>query len=235
MRAQAFNIAVAGAGGRPCHRAAAASRRMLPALARRLAAAAIAMVLANQAVADEAKAPVAVAPGGLAALLWPEGSARLTDPSGHVLGPLDLADKVVAVTFFETRCSAPCALKTRDLATVAQALDAEERSHLAILAISLDPVRDDPAALAEFAAGMRLDTSAVTLLASGAESTRDRLRLIRFQAQPGSAEPIPSTIFVFDRVGQMAMRYAGDPVDRRRLTTDLATLARLGHGVGRPD
>jgi cytochrome oxidase Cu insertion factor (SCO1/SenC/PrrC family) len=62
-----------------------------------------------------------------------------------------LKDKVVAINFIFTNCQGACPLMTRQLTMVRDQLGAEMGKDIHFVSISIDPVRDTPAAMKEFA------------------------------------------------------------------------------------
>ena len=80
----------------------------------------------------------------------------MTDQLGQPFGTSDLAGKVWVADFIFTSCPTACPLLTRRMAEVA------ERSkrlgpELHLVSFSVDPDRDTPARLAEYAAGYKVD------------------------------------------------------------------------------
>ena len=62
-----------------------------------------------------------------------------------------LKDKVVVISFIFTNCQGACPLMTRNLTMIRDMLRENERAEIQFVTISLDPVRDTPAAMKEFA------------------------------------------------------------------------------------
>ena len=62
-----------------------------------------------------------------------------------------LKDKVVTINFIFTNCQGACPLMTRQLTMVRDQLGAEMGKDIHFVSISIDPVRDTPAAMKEFA------------------------------------------------------------------------------------
>lgn len=62
-----------------------------------------------------------------------------------------LKDKVVAINFIFTNCQGACPLMTRNMTLVRDLLGGEIGERIHFVSISLDPVRDTPAAMKEFA------------------------------------------------------------------------------------
>lgn len=78
---------------------------------------------------------------------------EVIDQDGRKLRFYDdvLRDKVVAINFIFTNCQGACPLMTRHLTLVRDSLGAEIGKDIHFVSISVDPVRDTPAAMKEFA------------------------------------------------------------------------------------
>lgn len=68
-----------------------------------------------------------------------------------------LKDKVVLISFFFTSCKDACPLITQKLTLVRDQLASEFGKQIHFVSISLDPLRDTPAALKEFARSQKAD------------------------------------------------------------------------------
>ncbi len=62
-----------------------------------------------------------------------------------------LKDNVVVISFIFTNCQSACPLITRNLTLIRDMLREDERDEIRFVSISLDPVRDTPAAMKAFA------------------------------------------------------------------------------------
>lgn len=81
----------------------------------------------------------------------------LTDQHGRTRDWRTLRGKPRLVSMFYTSCQYICPLIVDSGKAVEHALTPEQRDRLGIVLISMDPARDDPAALAEVARTRRLD------------------------------------------------------------------------------
>ncbi|MGQ0799086.1 MAG: SCO family protein [Pseudomarimonas sp.] len=86
-----------------------------------------------------------------------------TDHSGRAFTLADRRGKVQLVAMFYTSCRYVCPLIIDSAKGVEHALSEAERAQLGILLISLDPLRDDTAALASVANQRKLDPLRWTL------------------------------------------------------------------------
>jgi len=71
-----------------------------------------------------------------------------------------LKDKVVAINFIFTNCQGACPLMTRHLTLVRDLLGPEVGEKIHFVSISIDPIRDTPAAMKEFAETHQADQAA---------------------------------------------------------------------------
>ena len=78
---------------------------------------------------------------------------EVVDQNGQRLNFYDdvLKDKVVAINFIFTNCQGACPLMTKNLTFVRDMLGGEVGKSVHFVSISIDPLRDTPAAMKEFA------------------------------------------------------------------------------------
>ena len=89
--------------------------------------------------------------------------AKLTDQSGRALMLADKRGKAQVVVMFYTSCKFICPTIIDTVLDLDRQLMPAERAHLGVLMISLDPQRDDAAALNATASKRRLDLTRWTL------------------------------------------------------------------------
>jgi cytochrome oxidase Cu insertion factor (SCO1/SenC/PrrC family) len=80
-------------------------------------------------------------------------NVELIDQDGQRLKFYDdvLKDNVVVISFIFTNCQGACPLMTRNLTMIRDMLPETARGEINFVSISLDPVRDTPSAMKEFA------------------------------------------------------------------------------------
>jgi protein SCO1/2 len=80
-------------------------------------------------------------------------NVELIDQDGQRLKFYDdvLKDNVVVISFILTNCQGACPLMTRNLTMIRDMLPDTARGEINFVSISLDPVRDTPSAMKEFA------------------------------------------------------------------------------------
>jgi protein SCO1/2 len=83
--------------------------------------------------------------------IGPAPTFALTATDGRRLALADLRGKVVAVTFIYATCTDTCPLLTAKLAGIQQRLGKDSAAHATFVAITVDPDRDTPNVLRNYA------------------------------------------------------------------------------------
>jgi cytochrome oxidase Cu insertion factor (SCO1/SenC/PrrC family) len=80
-------------------------------------------------------------------------NVELVDQDGRSLKFYDevLKDNIVVISFIFTNCQSACPLMTRNLMMIRDMLREDERRAIQFVSISIDPLRDTPSAMKEFA------------------------------------------------------------------------------------
>ncbi len=86
----------------------------------------------------------------------PSPDFTLTDHRGQTVSLAGFEGKVVALTFIFTNCPDVCPLTAENLRAAYELLDEETRDDVALVAVTVDPERDDAEALAAFSDRHRL-------------------------------------------------------------------------------
>jgi protein SCO1 len=158
----------------------------------------------------------------------------LQSQTGRQITRADLLGKVWIADFIFTHCAGPCPRMTADLARIAG--DLTSFPDLRLVSFSVDPERDTPAVLAEYARGYSADAERWYFL-TGDKAAIFKLAKESFHvgAADGdnAADPVMhSTRFVLvDRTGKIRGYYdSNDPAQIAALSRDAATL----HGSAAP-
>jgi cytochrome oxidase Cu insertion factor (SCO1/SenC/PrrC family) len=119
-------------------------------LARSAAFAAIFLFTSAPAVAGNAPADKAAAEAKARDYF---SNVELVDQNGQRLKFYDevLKDNIVVISFIFTNCQSACPLMTRNLTMIRDMLREDERRNIQFISISIDPLRDTPSAMKEFA------------------------------------------------------------------------------------
>lgn len=131
------------------------------------------------------------------------------DERDVALGSLAGKPRVVAMVY--TSCTHTCPLIVNEMKRLEAALPAAERSRVGFVLVSLDPARDDPARLKDFAATFRLDPAAWTLLTGTDDQVRELAAVlgIRYRAEEGDEISHSNTYLVLDAAGRIVHRQEG--------------------------
>jgi protein SCO1 len=105
-------------------------------------------------------------------VLWPAPSFTLTDQQHRPFGSADLAGRAALFSFVYTNCPDACPLLTANMAQVQDRLRARGLlgSNVELVSITVDPRRDTPEVLAEYAARYRADPDAWRFLSGEPEA-----------------------------------------------------------------
>jgi protein SCO1/2 len=94
--------------------------------------------------------------------LWVAPAFALVDQQGRPFGSADPAGRAAVLSFVYTHCTDTCPLLTATMAQVQERLRAEGLlgSKVQLVSVTVDPRRDTPAVLAEYAGRFRADPDA---------------------------------------------------------------------------
>jgi protein SCO1/2 len=103
--------------------------------------------------------------------LWPSPAFVLVDQQGRPFASADLAGRAAMLSFV-THCTDTCPLLTATMAQVQDRLRAEGLlgSKVQLVSVTVDPRRDTPAVLAEYAARFKADLDAWRFLSGAPEA-----------------------------------------------------------------
>lgn len=157
---------------------------------------------------------------------------RLTNQLGEIVSPQDFRGSVVMITAVYATCPDACPMILIQAKGALAALSEEERAQVRVFAVTLDPGRDDPAALAALARGHRLTAPQWNLVTG---DTRDVNSVIDFMGvwrkwNPEKGRLDHSNVYLLiDRNGQLAYRFSVGQVQQQWLSDALKLL------VGEPE
>jgi len=119
-------------------------------LARYVAYAAMLFIVSAPVVAGDAPADKAAAEAKARDYF---SNVELVDQNGRSVKFYDevLKDNIVVISFIFTNCQSACPLMTRNLTMIRDMMREDERRAIQFVSISIDPLRDTPSAMKEFA------------------------------------------------------------------------------------
>lgn len=155
--------------------------------------------------------------------------ARFEDQDGRSFVLQQRRGQAQVVSLFYTSCRYVCPLIIDSAKGVEQALTPAQRDRLGFLIVSLDPDRDDTAALQAVAAKRRLDTTHWTLARTDAQSVRQLAALldVRYRALADGDFNHTSALVLLDADGRRVARteQLGGSPDPDFLAAVIRTLA----------
>lgn len=156
---------------------------------------------------------------------------QLVDQDGKSIDEDDLSERIVVLNFMFTRCPSACPRLTQLLRETFELLPQQAQRDVRFLSISVDPDRDRPATLKDFARKHRADVASwrFARLDERALSTLSQ-RLTVFE--PGArVEPSAHsmTIYLFDSQGRPRQRYNGTTIEAKQLAREITALDALEH------
>lgn len=150
----------------------------------------------------------------------------LTNEVGGETRLADLRGKVVVVNFMFTNCPSLCSVLTAELALLQEALAEEHAEDVHFVSITVDPARDSPEVLREFAKAMHYHSESWDFLTGDAATIR-RIAMAYGVAYTNGAEtPIRHNLLttVIDRRGRIRVQYMGETFDPDGLLADIRDL-----------
>jgi protein SCO1 len=150
----------------------------------------------------------------------------LTSQDGEPVALADLRGKVVALTFIYTGCPDICPLLTQKMIDVQDELGAAFGAKIAFVSISLDPERDTPEVLKDYAQFWGAKPEGWSFLTGSPEAVRDvtrRYGVFFAKKEDGSVDHTQLTTLI-DAEGQMRVQYLGARFDPEEFRHDLLSL-----------
>ena len=152
-------------------------------------------------------------------VLGPAPEYRMVDQGGRPFGSRELRGQVYVANFFFTSCASTCPALMSSMKTLQDRLRAAGERDIHLVSISVDPERDTPERLREYASRYGADPSRWSLLAG----ERDRLEEVvagGFKVPVGKPEHVTPELLdiahsgklvLVDRRGRIRGYYGSDP------------------------
>ncbi|MGE5681430.1 MAG: SCO family protein, partial [Bacillota bacterium] len=123
----------------------------------------------------------------------------------------DLKGKKVVLAMIFANCTYACPLIVNDMKIVEKSLGTREKEETRFVLVSIDPERDTPKALAEYAKTRELDQSRWKLLTGRHEEIKELAALLGFKYKKGEkGDYIHSNLInVFNRQGELVFQHEG--------------------------
>jgi protein SCO1 len=152
----------------------------------------------------------------------------LTSQDGAPVTLADFRGKVVAVTFIFTMCTATCPVLTPMMSFVQDQLGADFGAKIAFVSITVDPDRDTPDVLKEYAQAFGANLTGWSFLTGTPAAIRDvtrRYGVYTSKSDNGDGEHTFLTSIVDPR-GTLRVQYLGVRFDPEEFRRDLLSLLK---------
>jgi protein SCO1/2 len=157
----------------------------------------------------------------------PAPDLALTDQDGRPLSLAELRGRFVLLDFVYTHCPGPCPILTGVHAEVQRRLPAELRERTRFVSISLDPARDTPERMRDYARARGADLATWSFLTGPPEAVDAALAKFGVGRTPGADGEIDHLVvtFLVDPEGRIARRWVGLDHPADEILADLERMA----------
>jgi protein SCO1/2 len=154
----------------------------------------------------------------------PDFSLRSQD--GTEVALREFRGKVVALTFIFASCTDTCPLLTDKMSRVQDALGSEFGSKIVFVSITVDPVRDTPQVLKDYAKAYGVNLDGWTFLTGDPAAIRDVERRYGIVVETTVSGDINHTFLtsLIDPHGMLRVQYLGVRFDLQEFRRDLLSL-----------
>jgi protein SCO1/2 len=158
----------------------------------------------------------------------PAPEFTLTSQDGAPTALADFRGKVVAVTFIYTACADTCPVLTALMAYVQDQLGRDFGSKVAFISITVDPERDTPEVLKQYAETFGADLNGWAFLTGAPAMIRDVARRYGVFASKAEGGDVDHTFLtsIVDRRGVLRVQYLGVRFNPDEFRHDLLTLLK---------
>ena len=156
----------------------------------------------------------------------PAPDFMLTSQDGAQVTLTDFRGKVVAVTFIYTSCTSTCPVLTPMMSFVQDQLGRDFGRNIVFVSITVDPERDTPPVLKEYATSFGANLSGWSFLTGTPVAIRDVTRRYGVVASKNISGDVDHTFLtsIVDQHGILRLQYAGVRFDPEEFKRDLVGL-----------
>jgi protein SCO1/2 len=156
----------------------------------------------------------------------PAPEFALTSQEGAQVKLADLRGKVVAVTFIFTMCTATCPVLTPMMSFVQDRLGHDFGEKIVFVSITVDPERDTPEVLKEYAEAFGANLAGWTFLTGAPAAIRDVTRRYGVFSSKNANGDVDHTFLtsIIDSHGFLRVQYLGVRFDPEEFRRDLLSL-----------
>jgi protein SCO1 len=158
----------------------------------------------------------------------PAPNFMLTSQDGAQVTLTDFRGKVVAVTFIYTSCTSTCPVLTPLMSFVQDQLGTDFGRNIAFVSITVDPERDSPQVLKDYAISFGANLSGWSFLTGSPAAIRNVTRRYGVVASKNVSGDVDHTFLtsIVDQRGVLRVQYAGVRFDPGEFKRDLVGLLR---------
>jgi len=184
------------------------------------------ILLASLTLAAPHTAPQSISQDAPPPKIAPAPDFALTSQDGAQVKLADFRGKVVAMTFIFTRCTATCPVLTPMMLFVQDRLGRDFGEKIAFISITVDPERDTPEVLKEYAEAFGANLAGWAFLTGTPAAIRDvthRYGVFASKSADGNVDHTFLTSIVDPR-GILRVQYLGVRFDPEEFRRDLLSL-----------
>jgi len=150
----------------------------------------------------------------------------LTSQDGVPVSLRDLRGKVVAIAFIFASCTDICPMLTDNMARVKDALGPVFGPQISFVSITVDPERDTPEVLKQYAQNFAADVKGWVFLTGDPAVVHDVGRRYAVIARKTATGDVDHTLLtsLVDRSGSLRVQYIGASFDLEEFRSDLLSL-----------
>jgi protein SCO1 len=158
----------------------------------------------------------------------PAPAFTLTSQDGAPVSLADFRGKVVAVTFIYTLCTDTCPVLTPMMSFVQDRLGPDFGTKIAFVSITVDPERDTPAVLKEYAEAFGANPAGWAFVTGAPETIREVTRRYGVFAEKTADGDVDHSFLtsIVDRRGILRVQYLGARFDPEEFRRDLLSLVK---------
>jgi cytochrome oxidase Cu insertion factor (SCO1/SenC/PrrC family) len=153
----------------------------------------------------------------------------LLDQDGRPVSLRTFEGRTLVLNFIFTHCVVACHTQVKSLNAVRAALPPDIRARVQFLSVSIDPSRDTPETLRQYARTMGIDDPDWRFATMSPNHVAQIVRAfgVKRELLPDGQMDHTLMVILFDAKGQLVQRYARAEVDSRRLVREIGEVVRL--------
>ena len=184
------------------------------------------VLLASLTLAAPLAAPQGTSQAAPLPKIAPAPDFALTSQDGAPVKLADFRGKVVAVTFIFTRCTATCPVLTPMMSFVQDRLGRDFAEKIVFISITVDPERDTPEVLKEYAQAFGANLAGWSFLTGAPAAIREVTRRYGVFASKSADGNVDHTFLtsIVDPRGILRVQYLGVRFDPEEFRRDLLSL-----------